>query len=200
MQTSKAILWFCGSGIATAVAAILMVQSSVTEPFATAILSPGPAVVANCVHAPCASSHTVDCNFWNVINARPALLAVGLLLDILLYAATLFLVRRIVWSRISAPLKARLCTAVSVLVLATAVVLDLRLALAFQRGEMERLVVDRSEDGVVKEAHLTQMPSKEDALILSLWAAFNVCGGAVAWRWVSRRRGYYSPTSTVRQP
>lgn len=59
--------------------------------------------------------------------------------------------------------------------------------LAFQRGELKRVVIDRDVKGIVTESHYTQIPSDEDALFLLVWGMIHV-GLAILWARTFLRR------------
>ena len=72
---------------------------------------------------------------------------------------------------------------------------DGRLALAYGRGEMIRVVIDKKLGNGLAKSHLTQIPSAEDTLAILCWGMIHAAI-AVYWcrAWASRRAGQEDPT------
>jgi hypothetical protein len=60
--------------------------------------------------------------------------------------------------------------------------------MGYQRGEFVRIIADRTEKGIITQAHVTQMPSPANALLLSVWALIHVILSAAFCRSTVRRR------------
>ncbi len=72
---------------------------------------------------------------------------------------------------------------------------DIRLFLAFKRGELVRVVVDRTENGVITKSHETQIPSAEDAGFLLVWSTIHLGFAALCYGCIFRRRiGFFRQT------